>query len=168
MRHGDPMNSIQAIRHSIKRILRGHLWKYGEWWENCMGHGVMNCMGCKSLTCCFANATACKSCIPVNNCVRPPCYTQASHKQARRCIALLIWPNQDLGSIELQAVSSVPLRRGRSTYRCQKALRNETRSCVQKELHLGYLLVYLLHELYNEVYKLVLQHLLRVEVGNQE
>lgn len=35
-----------------------------------------------------------------------------------------------------------------------------------KELHLRYLLVHLLHELDDEVNKLVLQHLLCVEVGN--
>ena len=37
-----------------------------------------------------------------------------------------------------------------------------------EELHLGDLLVNLLHELDDEVHQLVLQHLLRVEVRNQE
>ena len=37
-----------------------------------------------------------------------------------------------------------------------------------EKLHLRYLLVYLLHELNDEVHQLVLQHLLGVEVRNQE
>ena len=37
-----------------------------------------------------------------------------------------------------------------------------------KELHLGYLLIHLLHELNNKVHQLVLQHLLRVRICDQE
>lgn len=54
------------------------------------------------------------------------------------------------------------------TYRCQEALGNETSSGVQEELHLRDLLVHILHELNNEVHQLVLQHLLGVEVGDEE
>ena len=54
------------------------------------------------------------------------------------------------------------------TYRCQEALSNETSSCVQEELHLRDLLVHILHELNDEVHQLVLQHLLSVEVGDEE
>jgi hypothetical protein len=38
------------------------------------------------------------------------------------------------------------------TYRCQEALSNETRSCVQEELHLRNLLVHVLHKLNDEVH----------------
>ena len=54
------------------------------------------------------------------------------------------------------------------TYRRQEALSYETSSCVQEELHLRDLLVHILHELNNEVHQLVLQHLLGVEVGDEE
>lgn len=37
-----------------------------------------------------------------------------------------------------------------------------------KELHLRYLLVHLLHELYNKVNQLVLQHFFCMEVTDQE
>lgn len=37
-----------------------------------------------------------------------------------------------------------------------------------KELHLRNLLVNLLHELYDEINQLMLKHLFRVEVGDQE
>lgn len=52
--------------------------------------------------------------------------------------------------------------------RCKEALRDETRPCIQEELHLGYLLVYLLHKLNHEVDQLVLQHLLRMGVRDEE
>lgn len=55
-----------------------------------------------------------------------------------------------------------------NTHWCQEALRNETGSGVQEELHLRDLLVHILHELDNEVHQLVLQHLLGVEVGDEE
>ena len=54
------------------------------------------------------------------------------------------------------------------TYRRQEALSNETGSCVQEELHIRDLLVHIFHELNNEVHQLVLQHLLGVEVGDEE
>ena len=54
------------------------------------------------------------------------------------------------------------------TYRRKEALSNETSSCVQEELHLRDLLVHILHELNDEVHQLVLQHLLGVEVGDEE
>ena len=56
----------------------------------------------------------------------------------------------------------------RYTYRCQEALSYETSSCVQEELHLRDLLVHVLHELNDEVHQLVLQHLLGMEVGDEE
>ena len=56
----------------------------------------------------------------------------------------------------------------RYTYRCQEALSYETSSCVQEELHLRDLLVHILHELDDKVHQLVLQHLLGVEVGDEE
>ena len=37
-----------------------------------------------------------------------------------------------------------------------------------EELHLGYLFIYLFHELYDEINQLMLQHLLRMEVRYQE
>ena len=77
--------------------------------------------------------------------------------------------------------------RHQSTYRSQEALRHETCSCVQlymvsmyaeqaattlvetyEELHLRYLLVHLLHELYDEIHKLMLQHLLGMVIRDQE
>lgn len=54
------------------------------------------------------------------------------------------------------------------TYRRQEALSYETSSGVQEELHLGDLLVHVLHELNDEVHQLVLQHLLGVEIGDEE
>jgi len=54
------------------------------------------------------------------------------------------------------------------TYRRQEALSHETCSCVQEKLHLRNLLVHILHELNDEVHQLVLQHLLGVEVGDEE
>lgn len=57
---------------------------------------------------------------------------------------------------------------GQYTYRRQEALSYETSSSVQEELHLRDLLVHILHELNNEVHQLVLQHLLGVEVGDEE
>ena len=40
--------------------------------------------------------------------------------------------------------------------------------CTYEEFHLRYLLIDLLHELYNEVYQLMLQHLFCVKIGDQE
>ena len=37
-----------------------------------------------------------------------------------------------------------------------------------EKLHLGYLFVYFLHELYNKINQLVLQHLLRMDIRDQE
>lgn len=54
------------------------------------------------------------------------------------------------------------------TYRCQEALSYETSSSVQEELHFRDLLVHVLHELNDEVHQLMLQHLLGVEVGDEE
>lgn len=45
---------------------------------------------------------------------------------------------------------------------------SELQSQTHKQLHLRDLLVYLLHELDYEVHKFVLQHLLGMEVRNQE
>lgn len=59
-------------------------------------------------------------------------------------------------------------RQEQCTYRRQEALGYETSSCVQEELHLRDLLVHILHELDDEVHQLVLQHLLGVEVGDEE
>lgn len=53
-------------------------------------------------------------------------------------------------------------------YRCQERLSHETRPRIQEQLHLRDLLVHLFHELYNEVDQLMFQHLLGVEVCNQE
>lgn len=50
----------------------------------------------------------------------------------------------------------------------QERFGDESCSGVQEELHLGNLLVYLFHELDDEVNKLVLEHLLGVEVCNEE
>lgn len=43
----------------------------------------------------------------------------------------------------------------------------ESRKTYEK-LHLGYLFVNLFHELYDEINELMLQHLLRIEIGYQE
>jgi hypothetical protein len=56
----------------------------------------------------------------------------------------------------------------RCTYRCQEALGDETCSGVQEKLHFRDLLVHVLHELDDKVHQLVLQHLLGVEVGDEE
>ena len=37
-----------------------------------------------------------------------------------------------------------------------------------EKLHLGYLFIHLLHELYDEIDQLMLQHFLRMKVGYQE
>ena len=37
-----------------------------------------------------------------------------------------------------------------------------------EKLHLGYLFIYLFHELYNKINQLMLQHLLRMEIRYQE
>lgn len=47
-------------------------------------------------------------------------------------------------------------------------LRNHTRSGVQRKLHFTNLLVHLFHELDNKVHQLVLEHLFRMVVCNQE
>jgi hypothetical protein len=65
-------------------------------------------------------------------------------------------------------VSSSDVVQTRCTYRCQEALGDETCSGVQEKLHFRDLLVHVLHELDNEVHQLVLQHLLGVEVGDEE
>ena len=39
-------------------------------------------------------------------------------------------------------------------------------SCTYEELHLRYLLVNFLHELYDKVYQLMFQHLLRVKISD--
>jgi hypothetical protein len=56
----------------------------------------------------------------------------------------------------------------RRTYWCQERLGHETGPRIQEQLHLGNLLVHLLHELDNEIDELMLQHLLGVEIGNEE
>lgn len=66
-----------------------------------------------------------------------------------------------------QSRHSIAVQR-QHTYRCQEALRHETCSGVQEKLHLRDLLVHILHELDDKVHQLVLQHLLSVEVGNEE
>ena len=50
----------------------------------------------------------------------------------------------------------------------QELLSANSGSGVDRKLHLRDLLVYLLHEVDDEVHELVAQHLLRVEVGDQE
>lgn len=50
---------------------------------------------------------------------------------------------------------------------CQQALETAFQSTYE-EFHLRNLLVNLLHELYNEIHQLVLQHLLCMEIRNQE
>ena len=50
----------------------------------------------------------------------------------------------------------------------QVLLRADTGTGVEAKLHVADLLVNLLHKLKNEIYKLVLVHLLGVEVGEQE
>lgn len=37
-----------------------------------------------------------------------------------------------------------------------------------EKLHLGYLFIYLFHELYDEINQLMLQHLLRMKIRYQE
>ena len=54
------------------------------------------------------------------------------------------------------------------TYGSQERFSHESSSCVQEELHFRYLLVDLLHKLYYEVDKFVLQHFFRVSVGDEE
>jgi hypothetical protein len=54
------------------------------------------------------------------------------------------------------------------TYWCQERLSHKTGPRIQEQLHLRNLLVHLLHELDNKVHQLVLQHLLGVEIGNEE
>lgn len=66
------------------------------------------------------------------------------------------------------SISAKLSKSDKQSYRRQEALRDETSSRVQEELHLGNLLVDILHELNDEIHQLVLQHFLGVEVGNQE
>jgi hypothetical protein len=56
----------------------------------------------------------------------------------------------------------------RSIKWCEERLGHETRSRVQEQLHLRNLLVHLFHKLNDKVHQLVLQHLLGVEVRDQE
>lgn len=78
-------------------------------------------------------------------------------------------PHQSIDrSVKLQRVSILPELESGNTYRCQEALGHETGPCVQEKLHLRDLLVNIFHELNDKVDQLVLQHLFRVEVRNQE
>lgn len=49
---------------------------------------------------------------------------------------------------------------------CYEGLRGSRKT--YKKLHLGYLFIYLFHELYDKINQLMLQHLLGMEIRYQE
>jgi len=89
------------------------------------------------------------------------------HQSSRAVVVVLIMCRSLSQTVAGQSPRSRPVH-NRYTYWRQEALGNETCSRVQEELHLRNLLVHVLHELNDEVHQLVLQHLLSVEVGNEE
>jgi hypothetical protein len=54
------------------------------------------------------------------------------------------------------------------TYSRQVALCDYSRPCIQAQLHFRNLLIYILHELNDEIDEFVLQHGFTMEVGDQE
>lgn len=54
------------------------------------------------------------------------------------------------------------------SYPLEELLCTDARPGVERQLHLADLLVNFLHEMDNKVHQLVLEHLLRVKVGDQE
>ena len=68
----------------------------------------------------------------------------------------------------LHASSHSPSRWAKASEVFQELFSADTRSGVDGQLHLVDLLVDLLHEVNDEVHQLVLEHLLRVHVGDEE